>query len=76
MHAAQQIDNMHERSVARSEGAEEQCSLSALNLDGGAEDERCVRLLNRLHGVQGYLDESAWHAGKKADAGGVQVPMP
>ena len=75
MHAAQQIDDMHERSVARGEGAEEQCALSALDLDGSSEDKSRVCLLNGLHGDQRYLDECTWNAREKANAGGMQVPV-
>ncbi len=62
MHAVQQIDDVHECSVARGEGAEEQSALGALDLDCGSENECRICLLNRLHRDQGYLDERTRHA--------------
>ncbi len=57
--AAQQVEDVHERSVTRGEGAEKESALGAFDLYCRAEYEGGVCFLDRLHRVQGDLDESA-----------------
>jgi hypothetical protein len=71
---AQQVEDMHERSVTRREGAEKQSALGAFDLYCRAKYEGGVRLLDGLHRVQGDLDEGARYSREEADASGVYIP--